>query len=113
MVNKMILVGYLGNDPELRYTPSGQAVANFSIATTEKWKDSEGNKQEHTEWFRCVAWGKQAEILAEYAKKGALLFVSGPLRTEKWKDKDDNERETPKLTIREFQFLRKAETDSN
>ena len=91
-VNKVILIGNLGRDPELRYTPGGTAVANFTVATNEVWKDKEGNKQEHTEWHRVVAWGKLAEIAGEYLRKGRQVYIEGSIRSRTYKDKDGNER---------------------
>ena len=87
-VNKVILVGNLGSDPELRYTPSGVAVANFSIATSDRWTDKEGKPQERTEWHRIVAWRKLAEIAGEYLKKGKQVYVEGKLQTRSWEDKE-------------------------
>lgn len=91
-VNKVILLGRLGQDPELKYTPSGAAVANFSLATNEVWKDKEGNKKERTEWHRIVLWHKTAELASEYLKKGSRLYVEGRLQTRSWDDKDGNKR---------------------
>ncbi len=91
-VNKVILIGNLGRDPELRYTPSGTAVANFTVATNETWKDKDGTKQEHTEWHRVVAWGKLAEIAGEYLRKGRQVYIEGSIRSRTYKDKDGNER---------------------
>ncbi len=91
-VNKVILLGNLGRDPELKYTPSGSAVANFTIATNETWKDKEGQKQEHTEWHRVVVWGKLAEICGEYLHKGRQVYIEGSIRTRTYKDRDGNEK---------------------
>ena len=85
-VNKIILIGRLGQDPELRYTTSGKANANFSIATNYYWKDAEGNKQEKTDWHRCVAWGKLAEIIGEWLKKGSNVYIEGRLQTRTYDD---------------------------
>ena len=86
-VNKVILVGNLGGDPEVRYTPSGVAVANFSIATTETWKDKNtGEKKEQTEWHKIVAWRRLGEICGEYLKKGSQVYIEGSLRTRQWED---------------------------
>ena len=87
-VNRVILIGNLGKDPETRYLPSGDAVANFSIATTEKFKDKSGAQQEHTEWHRISFFGRQAEIAGEYLKKGSQVYIEGALRTRKWQDKE-------------------------
>ena len=92
-VNKVILVGNLGRDAELRYTPGGAAVLNFSIATTETWMDkNSGQRQEHTEWHRVDVWGKQAETLQQYLLKGRQIYVEGSLRTRQWDDRDGNKR---------------------
>lgn len=96
-VNKVILVGNLGRDAEVRYTPGGAAVADLSLATTESWNDRGGEKQEKTEWHRIVLWGKQAESLAEYLKKGKQVYIEGRLQTREWKDKDDQKRFTTEV----------------
>lgn len=93
-VNKVILVGTLGQDPEVRYTSNGTAVATLSMATSEKYKDSGGNQQEKTEWHRVVFWNRQAEICGEYLRKGSQLYVEGKLETRKWQDKQGNDRYT-------------------
>lgn len=105
MVNKVILVGNLGRDAELRYTPGGAAVSTFSVATTETWKDREGAKQERTEWHRVVLWGKAAEAVNEYLTKGKQVYVEGSLQTRKWEDKDGNERHTTEVKARELKLL--------
>jgi primosomal replication protein N len=87
-VNKVILIGNLGRDPEVRYLPSGDAVANLNIATTEKWKDKGGEQQEQTEWHRVAFFGRQAEICGEYLRKGSQVYIEGRLQTRKWTDKD-------------------------
>ncbi len=104
-VNKVILLGNLGRDPEIRYTQNGQAVANFSMATTKKWKDKDGEKQERTEWHRCVAWGRLAEVIGEYVKKGSPLYVEGELQTRKWTDKEGVEKYTTEIVVQECQLL--------
>src|SRR5947209_20227959 len=93
-VNKVILVGNLGRDAELRYTPGGAAVATLNLATTEVWNDKGGQRQEKTEWHRIVLWGKQAESLQEYLTKGEQIYVEGRLQTRQWDDKDGNKRYT-------------------
>ncbi len=90
-VNKVILIGNLGADPEVRYLPSGDAVANIRIATTDVWKDKSGEKQEHTEWHRIAFFGKLAEIAGEYLKKGSPVYVEGRIRTRKWQDKESGQ----------------------
>lgn len=91
-VNKVILVGNLGKDAELRYTPGGAPISNFSLATTEVWNDKEGQRQEKTEWHRVVLWGRSAESLQDYLKKGKQVYVEGRLQTRSWDDKDGNKK---------------------
>ncbi len=104
-VNKVILIGNLGRDPELRYTQSGQAVANFSVATTDKFTDKEGNPQERTEWHRIVVWGKQAENCAQYLSKGRSAYIEGSLQTRDWEDKEGIKRYTTEVRAQRVQFL--------
>jgi len=104
-VNKVILVGNLGRDPEVRYTASGTPVANFTMATTERWNDQAGERQERTEWHRIVVWGKQAEIAGEYLRKGRQVYVEGSLQTREWTDRDDNKRQTTEIRAQRFQML--------
>lgn len=105
-VNKVILVGNLGRDPEVRYSPNGQAVANVTIATSDSWKDkTSGEKQERTEWHRIVFFGRLAEIAGEYLKKGAQIYVEGRLQTRKWQDKDGHDRYTTEIVASEMQML--------
>jgi len=104
-VNKVILIGNLGRDPEVRYLPSGDAVANFSIATTEKWKDKNGEMQEQTEWHRIAFFGRQAEICGEYLRKGSSVYVEGRLQTRKWTDKEGHERTTTEIRGDRMQML--------
>ena len=104
-VNRVILIGNLGKDPETRYLPSGDAVANFSIATTEKFKDKSGAMQEHTEWHRISFFGRQAEIAGEYLKKGSPVYVEGSIRTNKWKDKEGQDRYTTEIRGDRLQLL--------
>ncbi len=96
-VNKVILVGNLGRDAELRYTPGGAAVATLNLATTEVWNDKGGQRQEKTEWHRIVVWGKQAESLQEYLTKGKQIYVEGRLQTRQWDDKDGNKKYTTEI----------------
>ena len=96
-VNKVILVGNLGRDAELRYTPGGAAVATLNLATTEVWTDKGGQRQEKTEWHRIVLWGKQAESLQEYLTKGKQIYVEGRLQTRQWDDKDGNKKYTTEI----------------
>ena len=104
-VNKVILVGNLGRDPEVRYTPSGEAVANYSIATTETWKDKQGNRQEKTEWHNIVMYRRLAEIAGEYLKKGSSVYIEGRLQTRKWQDKQGNDRYTTEIVADQMQML--------
>jgi single-strand DNA-binding protein len=105
-VNKVILVGNLGRDPEVRYMPSGNAVANVTLATTESWKDKQsGEKQERTEWHNVVFYSRLAEIAGEYLKKGSQVYVEGSLRTRKWQDKNGNDRYTTEIIASEMQML--------
>src|SRR4026208_1139520 len=96
-VNKVILVGNLGRDAELRYTPGGAAVATLSLATTETWNDKEGQRQEKTEWHRVALWGKQAETLSQYLQKGKQIYIEGRSQTRQWDDKDGNKRYTTEI----------------
>jgi single-strand DNA-binding protein len=104
-VNKVIIIGNLGQDPEVRYTGSGQAVATLSIATTERWKGQDGTQQEKTEWHRVVVWGKQAELAKEYLAKGRQVYIEGRLQTRDWQDKDGNKRYTTETVCQRMQFL--------
>jgi len=104
-VNRVILVGNLGRDPELRYIPSGQAVANFTLATNDRWRDKEGNNQERTEWHRIVVWGKTAENCAQYLQKGRSVYIEGRLQTRDWEDKEGNKRQTTETIAQTVQFL--------
>ncbi len=104
-VNKVILIGNLGADPEVRFTPSGQAVANFRIATNESWTDKSGQKQERTEWHRIVVWGKLGELCGEYLKKGRQCFIEGRLQTREWTDKEGKKNWTTEIVANNVQFL--------
>jgi len=104
-VNKVILVGNLGADPEKRVTGSGQVVTNFNIATTDRWNDKSGQRQERTEWHRIVVWGQQAENCATYLSKGRPVYIEGSLRTRQWDDKDGNKRYTTEVVAQRVQFL--------
>lgn len=105
-INKVILVGNLGQDPEVKYMPSGGAVANVSIATTDNWKDkNSGEKQERTEWHRVVFFNRLAEIVGEYLRKGSQVYVEGNLRTRKWQDQNGQDRYTTEIVAREMQML--------
>ncbi len=105
-VNKVILIGNLGRDPEVRYMPSGQAVANVTIATSETWRDKQtGDQQERTEWHNVVFFGRLAEIAGEYLRKGSQVYVEGSLRTRKWQDKEGRDRYTTEIIANEMQML--------
>jgi single-strand DNA-binding protein len=104
-VNKVILVGNLGRDPEVRYMPDGGAVTNISVATTDVWKDKGGEKQERTEWHRVVFFSKLAEIAGEYLKKGSQVYVEGRLQTRKWQDKEGQDRYTTEIVADRMQML--------
>ena len=105
-INKVILVGHLGADPETRYMPSGKPVTNIRIATSEGWTDKQsGDKQERTEWHAVVLFDKLAEISAEYLRKGAQVYIEGSLRTRKWQDKQGNDRYTTEIVARDMQML--------
>jgi single-strand DNA-binding protein len=104
-VNKVILVGNLGKDPEVRFTPSGRAVAKFSIATTESWMDQESSRQERTEWHNIVVWGKQAESCGQYLAKGRQVFIEGAIRSRSYDDKEGNKRYITEIIAQRVQFL--------
>ncbi len=113
-VNKVVLVGHLGGDPETRFTPSGAAVANFNVATNESWRDANGDIQDKTEWHRCVMFGKSAEMAGELLKKGQLLYTEGKLQTRNWEDKDGIKRYTTEVVCEMFTMLgRKMDTGNN
>jgi len=105
MVNKVILIGNLGADPEIRYTQSGTPVATFRVATTERWKGQDGQMQEQTEWHSIVAWRRLAEICGEYLAKGSRVFIEGKLQTRKWQDQNGNDRYTTEIIAREMKML--------
>ena len=104
-LNKVLIIGHLGQDPEKKVTANGNSVVNISIAVTEKFNDKSGNKQEKTEWVRAIFWNKQAELVAQYCKKGSQLYVEGALQTREWDDKDGNKRSTTEVICRNMQFL--------
>ena len=104
-LNKVLLIGNLGRDPEMRFLPSGEAVANLSIATSETWKDKNGEKQEKTEWHRVSLFGKLAEIAGEYLKKGSTCYIEGRIQTRKWQDKDGNDKYSTEIVGQSMQML--------
>jgi single-strand DNA-binding protein len=112
-VNKVILVGNLGRDPEVRFMPNGEAVCNFSIATTDSWKDKSGAKQERTEWHNIVMYRKLAEIAGEYLKKGRPVYVEGRLQTRKWQTKEGQDRYTTEIIADQMQMLGGRDGGSN
>jgi len=105
VVNKVILVGNLGKDPEVRFTPNGKALAKFSVATSERWTDQDGQKQERTEWHNVVVWGKQAETCGQYLSKGRQVYVEGSIRTRSYDDKDGNKKYITEIVARDVRFL--------
>lgn len=112
--NQVCILGNLGRDPELRAMPSGDSVVNFSIATNRKWKDKSSNAtREETTWHRCTAFGRAADVIAEYARKGDQLMISGRLQTRKWADKDGNDRESTEIVVNEFQLLGQRRRDDD
>lgn len=105
MLNKVQFIGHLGRDPETRHMPNGTAVCNFSVASSERWKDKQGEQQERTEWLRCSAFDRLAEICGEYLRKGSLVYVEGSLQTRKYEDKDGTERYVTECRLREMKML--------
>ena len=104
-VNKAVILGNVGNDPELRFMSNGKAVANFTVATSEQWKDQQGQKQEKTEWHRMVAYDKLAEIIGQYVKKGSKLYLEGKLQTREWTDQQGQKKYTTEIIVSEMQML--------
>lgn len=104
-VNKAIIVGNLGKDPETRFMPNGNAVCEITVATSESWKDRDGNQQERTEWHRISAFGRLAEIMGEYLRKGSQVYIEGRIQTDKWQDKEGKDRYTTKIIANEMQML--------
>ncbi len=113
MINKVILIGNLGADPEIRYTQSGTPVVNFRIATTERWKDKDGQQQEQTEWHSIVAWKRLAEICGEYLAKGSKVYIEGKLQTRKWQDQNGNDRYTTEIIAKDMKMLSPRGTVDN
>jgi len=101
-LNKVMLIGNLGRDPEMRYTQSGDPIANFSLATSERWTDKSGQKQERTEWHRVEVFGKQAQVVRDYCSKGRQVYVEGSIRYDEWTDKEGNKRNTTKIRVSSF-----------
>jgi single-strand DNA-binding protein len=109
-LNKVMIIGRLGQDPELKYTPGGAAVCNFSVATSESWTDKAGQKQEKTEWHRIVVWGKLAELCNQYLAKGRQAFIEGKLQTRSWEDKEGQKKYTTEIMANTVQFLDSKQT---
>jgi single-strand DNA-binding protein len=112
-LNKCLIIGNLGRDPEMRYTPSGQAVTQFTVAVNRNYKDAQGERQEETEWFRIVAWGQQAEFAAEYLRKGHKVFIEGRLQTRQWEGQDGQKRYTTELVANTIQNLERRPRDDS
>lgn len=108
-VNRAIILGRLGRDPEIRYTESGQAVCNFSVATSKKWTSKDGDKKESTEWHRIVVWGKSAENCSKYLAKGREVYIEGRIQTREWQNKDGDKRSTTEINAQAVQFLGSGE----
>lgn len=113
-INRVTLLGNLGRDVEMRYTASGEAVANCQVATSSEWKDREsGERQSATEWHRCVAWGKLAELIGQYCRKGSAVYFEGKLRTRKWQDKEGLDQYTTEVVVDEFVNLDRRDTEGS
>lgn len=104
-LNKVLLIGHLGRDPEMRYTPSGRPVTSFSLATSRNWTTAEGERRSETEWFNIVAWGSLAEICSQYLKKGHQIYIEGRLQTRRWEDEEGNKRSATEVVAREMIML--------
>ena len=112
-LNKAMIIGRLGADPDIRYTQNNTAIANMSVATSEKFKDKNGEQQERTEWHRLVAWGRLAEISQEYLKKGALIYVEGPIQTRSWENKEGVKQYTTEIKVLQMQMLNTKQEGGN
>ena len=112
MINKAMIIGNLGANPDVRQTQNGAAVVSFNVATTERWKGKDGQQQEQTEWHRIVAFGRLAEICGQYLQKGSKVYIEGKLQTRKWQDQNGNDRYTTEIVAREMQML-DSKTSSN
>ncbi|MCB2179772.1 single-stranded DNA-binding protein [bacterium] len=114
-LNKVMIIGHLGRDPEMRYTPSGRPVTNFNVATSRSWNTSDGERRTETEWFNIVAWGNLAEICNQYLKKGQQVYIEGRLQTRKWEDEDGNRRSSVEVVAKEMVMLgtrKRSDSDS-
>ena len=112
-LNKAMLIGYVGADPDVRQTSNKSAVANFSLATTDKWTDKDGNKQFQTEWHRIVAWGRLAEICGDYVSKGAQVYIEGRIRTNEWEDNNGNKKKTKEIILQRLQLLDRSDASGS
>ena len=112
-LNKVMIIGHLGRDPEMRYTPSGRPVTTFSVATSRSWKTSDGEQHSETEWFNVVAWGSLAEICKQYLSKGRQVYIEGRLQTRRWEDDDGNKRTTTEVVAKEMVMLGDRQRDKD
>ena len=112
-VNKVILLGRVGQDPEMRYTENGTAIANFSVATSEQWKNKDGKKKEKTEWHKVVAWKRLGEICGEYLNKGSQVYIEGRIETRNWEGKDGKKRYTTEVIVKDMQMLGGKSSDND
>jgi len=112
-LNKVMIIGYLGRDPEMRFTPTGKSVANFSVACTRSWKSVDGEEHSETEWFNIVAWGELAEISKQYLAKGSLVYIEGRLQTRTWQDNEGNQHKSIEITARDIMLLNGDEINEN
>ncbi len=112
-LNKVMIIGYLGRDPNMRYTPNGKSVSNFSVACNRIWKDAEGNQKTDTEWFNVVAWGNLAEIAKTFLVKGSLVYIEGRLQSRSWQDNEGNQHHSTEIVARDLILLNSKENESN
>ena len=112
-VNKVIIIGHLGRDVEMRYTQTGKAVASFSVATSEQWTGKDGQKETKTEWHKIIAWGRLGEVCGEYLKKGSQVYLEGKLQTRQWDDKEGNKRSTTEIVAQQMQMLERKERSTD
>ncbi len=112
-LNKVMVIGHLGRDPEMRFTPSGKSVSNFSVACSRSWKSSDGERHSETEWFNVVAWGSLAEIAKQYLHKGSLVYVEGRLQSRSWQDDEGNQHKTIEIVARDILLLNDSENNKN
>jgi len=108
-LNKVMIIGYLGRDPEMRFSPSGKSVASFSVASTRSWKNAEGEEHSETEWFNAVAWGELAEISKKYLSQGSLVYVEGRLQTRTWQDNQGHQHKSIEITAHDIMLLKQKE----